>query len=77
MRKINFMADDARSAALLPTQVRRVVIAASGAELARVLGPRAIRLEDLRADYGQQILIELGLRHDEGLQVLARSVRPR
>jgi tRNA(Arg) A34 adenosine deaminase TadA len=65
------------SAALLQTQVRRVVIAASGAELARLLGPRAIHLEDLRADYGHQILIERGLRHDEGLQVLARSVRPR
>jgi tRNA(Arg) A34 adenosine deaminase TadA len=65
------------SAALLQTQIRRVVIAASGADLARLLGPRAIHLEDLRADYGQQILIERGLRHDEGLKVLARSLRPR
>jgi hypothetical protein len=60
--KINFGADDATS------QIRRVVIAASGADLARLLGPRAIHLEDLRADYGQQILIERGLRHDEGLR---------
>jgi tRNA(Arg) A34 adenosine deaminase TadA len=65
------------SAALLQTTIRRVVIGASGDGLARVLGPRAIRLEDLRADYGQQILIERGLRHDEGLQVLTRSLRPR
>jgi tRNA(Arg) A34 adenosine deaminase TadA len=65
------------SAALLQTQIRRVVIAASGADLARLLGPRAIHLEDLRADYGHQILIDRGLRHDEGLKVLARSLRPR
>ena len=65
------------SAALLQTQIRRVVIAASGAELTRLLGPRAIHLEDLRADYGHQILIERGLQHDEGLKVLARSRRQR
>jgi tRNA(Arg) A34 adenosine deaminase TadA len=65
------------SAALLQTTIRRVVIAASGADLARLLGPRAIHLEDLWADYGRQILIERGLRHDEGLQVLTRSLRPR
>ena len=65
------------SAALLQTQIRRVVIAASGAELTRLLGPRAIHLEDLRADYGHQILIERGRQHDEGLKVLARSRRQR
>ena len=65
------------SAALLQTQIHRVVIAASGADLAGLLGRRAIHLEDLRADYDHQILIERGLRHDEGLKVLARSLRPR
>ncbi|HEU4908388.1 MAG TPA: deaminase, partial [Propionibacteriaceae bacterium] len=65
------------SAALLQTQIHRVVIAASGDDLAGLLSPRTIHLEDLRADYGHAVLIERGLRHDEGLKVLARSLWPR
>jgi tRNA(Arg) A34 adenosine deaminase TadA len=65
------------SAALLQIEIHRVVIAASGADLARLRGRQAIHLEDLRADFGHQILIERGLRHDECLKVLARSLRRR
>jgi hypothetical protein len=35
-----------------------------------MLGPRRVHLEDLLANYGSPVLIERGLRGDEGLEVL-------
>jgi tRNA(Arg) A34 adenosine deaminase TadA len=65
------------SAALLLARVSRVVIGASGPALEALLGPRALRLEELSADAGHVPAIRRDVLAGEALDVLAASLPAR
>lgn len=62
------------AAALLQARVGRVVLGATGAELAAILGTRSLRLDDLCIDYGYQPHIQRGVLTLEAIAVLRRSL---
>jgi tRNA(Arg) A34 adenosine deaminase TadA len=62
------------SAALLQTKIGRIVLGAGGSALAEVLGPRAVLIEDLAADYTVQPQVERGLESEAALAILSRSL---
>jgi tRNA(adenine34) deaminase len=65
------------SAALLQARVSRVVIGASGASLAELLGKRHVLIEDIAADYHAHPVIERGLLAQESMELLRTTMHDR